>query len=89
MLEKSRAVEIIKEIYPIDEMSPEEYAGRHSHELISLGLFSLEHDDSSVEAWHSRLVDVLNDKDLLDQLREQYLSPELCREVRQGRFEPF
>ena len=64
--------------------SPEEYAARCAHQILCFSMDDCRYQDPVVDAWISRLGDILfrrNGVPSIDELRQQYLTPEEIREA--------
>ena len=80
--------EELLETFPVD-MSPEEYAARHSHLWATDAsvIASLRYRDSRLDIWVRRVHDILSKKNgapTVRELREQYLSPKEIKEAEQA-----
>ena len=76
-----------RELFPLDQMSPDEYAARHAHQWDCFSFDDYRYSDPMLDAWIQRLGDILFRRPgapSLDDLRLRYLT----REER-GAIEPF
>ncbi len=65
----------LREAYPVEALTPEEYVGRYSHASSSLRFHSqLHHGDRTLQNWFCRVIDFLDDYDQADKLRHICLS---------------
>ena len=71
----------LRQAFQIDELSPEEYAGRFSHGILCLGIRFDQHKDPELEEWVTRLRSILDDEEKLNRLRQKYLSPEELKAI--------
>ena len=73
-------------------LSADEYAARHAHEWLSFSLDDVRYDNAKLDAWIQRLGDILfgrNNAPTLDELRNQYLSPDERTAIERAENEPF
>jgi hypothetical protein len=78
-MESSSLAEWLRQTFHIDEMSPEEFAGRHSHEVMCMGFELSHHKDPEIDAWFTRLKEIVSDYARITELRKQYLNPKQLR----------
>ena len=64
---------LLREIYEVDEMSPEEFAARNAHTIMMFASH-LEHGDPELASWFLQVEQILDNKELLQQAREEYLT---------------
>lgn len=74
----------IRETLMVDEITPEEYAGRFSHTLVCLGFQYTDHQDDELEEWLCELRSILDDPSRLGELRRQYLTTEEIEAIENG-----
>ena len=55
-------------------VSPDEWMGRHSHELVFAGALALDWDDPAVDAWCKRVMELSGDLSERDRLQRLYLT---------------
>jgi hypothetical protein len=67
---------------PWREMSPEEYAARHSHEIYCFSLDQVRIRDPELAAWARRLHEILFNPAEIKRLRRECLTVEEYRQVR-------
>ena len=72
----------LRETYPVETMSPQEYVGRNSHKSNSLQFHSeLHHGDVVLQEWFGEVMSLLRDYGEADRLRRKYLGKEELMEV--------
>jgi len=65
-------------------VSPEEWIGRHGHELHFAGALAYEWDDPAVDAWCKRVMELAVDLAERDRLQRQYLTKKEYRAAMQS-----
>ena len=60
-------------------MSPEEWMGRHSHEVHFAGALALDWDEPAVDAWCKRVMELAVRLPERDRLQRRYLTKEVYR----------
>jgi hypothetical protein len=61
--------------FPYLSMSADEYAARHGHRILCFSLHQYEYRDSRLKEWFQRLYALLCDRQQLQEVRRQYLTP--------------
>lgn len=72
--------EHLRELYCVDEMSPEEFAARNSH---TLGMFAshLEHGDEQLAKWFKEVETILDSEELLSEAMRKFLTPAEIQDI--------
>lgn len=78
---RSRLAEIIRKRYPVDSMSPEEYAARFSRQTTLMPEAYMPHEDEELARWMRRVQEVREDFEQISTLRKEFLSPEEYAEI--------
>jgi hypothetical protein len=60
--------------FPLREMTPEEWAGRHGASVLVSGLHRYIYQDPVIDAWIRRLGEILRDPQLLKECQERSVS---------------
>jgi hypothetical protein len=60
--------------FPIETMSPEEYAARYATDIMEFSYGRLRYSDPRLDDWIQRLQEVLTDWKLVNECREKYLT---------------
>jgi hypothetical protein len=66
----------IREAFPFQRMSPEEYAAREAADIACFSLDQYRYSDPKLDAWIRRLGAILSDWKLVNECRKEFLSPE-------------
>ena len=81
--------QVARETFPVNEMSPEEYAARHGVDWASFLFDEFEYSDPALEHWIQRLGKIFRTPGELARCQQQLLSPEELERVRARAQEPF
>ncbi|MCX5747667.1 MAG: hypothetical protein NT062_34820 [Proteobacteria bacterium] len=60
--------------FPLQTMSPEEYAARNAARIMEFSLGRFRYRDPNLDSWLQRLQEILTDGKLVTACREQYLT---------------
>jgi hypothetical protein len=75
--------EVARDLFPYRDISPEEYAARHAHQV---GCFSLDrhhYNDPELASWFGRLGTIFRDLDELERCRRTFLTTAEYAAIRQ------
>lgn len=81
-LEQTRVRNIVLEHFPVDTVTPEEFAARYAHTIYMLGIASLDHGDQKIADWFDELRLIMMNDRLLSELRESLLTPAELKRVK-------
>lgn len=79
----------IREQFPFETMSAEEFAARNASEILCFSLDEYAYSDAKLDAFMQRLGEILRDWNLVNQYRKIYLTDEEMRQARERDEEEF
>ena len=78
-----------KELFPVAEMSPEEYAARNGVDWAAFSFDHFAYRDSALDEWVQELGRIFSTPGRLAEVQERFLTPEELQRVRKRADEPF
>ena len=71
-----------KELFPYLRMSPEEYAARKGLFWLLFSFDEVKYRDTALDEWIQRLAQILPNSQLIEELMQQYLTPQEIAEIK-------
>lgn len=88
-LDSLESERLLREHFPFEKMSPEEYAARNASGIFCFSLHERRYRDAKFDAWIQRLAEILFDWNVVNECRRKFLTQEeMQRELERDREEP-